>query len=526
MNKLDKIVPIIDAHLQELKQPGVVSIRPGYKLQNDWPTDQPAIVVITSKDVGRLQLPQQIDGFPIDVRTATEVEQVRYQQPQRYAMLAAQHTELRADAFQEFDPVAEAEGVEALAAFAPDVMAAKPQIPYTGPGVPLKSITATISILCHASPDAGFPKLKEFLSKTESKLTVGLYDFTSKHILDSVEQALAGDKKLEITLDNPALNPTADQSDSDTLDALKAELGDSLSAAWALVRSNKDISRWIFPNAYHIKVAVRDSRAIWLSSGNWNNSNQPDIDPIGNPSDGDQQTARKSDRDWHVIIESSELAQNLEAFLIHDYEVASSVAGGAGSARGSARRGDSGKFRGRGARAVAFLCSATHSGADDDHASLDSGSWRLLCCDVGLAELRQREALHSAAVYSSSQDGQDTDFAALIDSVQAKIEAGKDVKLILSQYQTSNGWLERLQAAGIALGNVKIQNGVHNKGFVIDSKVVAIGSQNWSGDGVLRKPRCICNYPERTSGQVLRADLSTRLAERSAPERSSVTGYR
>jgi phosphatidylserine/phosphatidylglycerophosphate/cardiolipin synthase-like enzyme len=27
---------------------------------------------------------------------------------------------------------------------------------------------------------------------------------------------------------------------------------------------------------------------------------------------------------------------------------------------------------------------------------------------------------------------------------------------------------------------------VHNKGFVVDGVIVALGSQNWSGDGVLR----------------------------------------
>lgn len=26
---------------------------------------------------------------------------------------------------------------------------------------------------------------------------------------------------------------------------------------------------------------------------------------------------------------------------------------------------------------------------------------------------------------------------------------------------------------------------VHNKGIIVDSEVVAVGSQNWSGDGVL-----------------------------------------
>lgn len=46
--------------------------------------------------------------------------------------------------------------------------------------------------------------------------------------------------------------------------------------------------------------------------------------------------------------------------------------------------------------------------------------------------------------------------------------------------------MDRLQAAGVDLNVVKIQNGVHNKGFVVDSKVVALGSQNWSAEGVLR----------------------------------------
>lgn len=482
MNKLEQLLPIIDAHLQELKLPGVLSIRPGYKLQNDWPTSQPAIVVITSKDAGPLQLPQQVDGVPVDVRPATEVEQVRFQQPQRYAMLAAQRTELRSDAFPEFDPVAEAEG-----AAAPVVMAAKPQIPYTGPGIPLKPVTGTVSILCHASPDAGFPKLREFLLKTESKLTIGLYDFTSKHILDSVEQALAGAKKLEITLDNPALNPTADQSDSDTVQALQGELGDSLSAAWALVRSNKDISRWIFPNAYHIKVAVRDSKVVWLSSGNWNNSNQPDIDPIDNPGVDDQKTARKSDRDWHVIIENGDLARNLEAFLAHDYDVASSVAGG-GPGVLAAAPGEviPASFQVE-ARALWHFFPPQPI---EEEMTITP----LLTPDPGVYSTAILNLLNSAEkkLYIQLQyihpanDGQDADFAALIDAVSAKINAGKDVRIILSQYQTSNGWLERLQAAGIALENVKIQNGVHNEGFVVDSKVVAIGSQNWSGDGVLR----------------------------------------
>ena len=66
-----------------------------------------------------------------------------------------------------------------------------------------------------------------------------------------------------------------------------------------------------------------------------------------------------------------------------------------------------------------------------------------------------------------------------------KINAGLDVRLIMSQYET-NDKLEQLQDAGIDLSHVRIQANVHNKGMVVDSQVVAVGSQNWSGDGVLR----------------------------------------
>jgi light-regulated signal transduction histidine kinase (bacteriophytochrome) len=37
-------------------------------------------------------------------------------------------------------------------------------------------------------------------------------------------------------------------------------------------------ARQTFASAYHIKVAVRDRQSFWLSSGNWQSSNQPDID--------------------------------------------------------------------------------------------------------------------------------------------------------------------------------------------------------------------------------------------------------
>src|ERR1700675_3082795 len=70
------------------------------------------------------------------------------------------------------------------------------------------------------------------------------------------------------------------------------------------------------------------------------------------------------------------------------------------------------------------------------------------------------------------------------EALPARDAAGVDVRIILSQWQNSQ-WMERLQGAGIDTGLVPIQNGVHNKGFVVDHQKVVISSQNWSGEGVL-----------------------------------------
>src|SRR5262249_49197303 len=80
----------------------------------------------------------------------------------------------------------------------------------------------------------------------------------------------------------------------------------------ALVRSDVFASEWMFPSAYHIKVIVRDGTAFWLSSGNLNNSNQPDL----------AAPPHTEDRDWHVIIEDEGLAKTFGAYLDNDYQFA------------------------------------------------------------------------------------------------------------------------------------------------------------------------------------------------------------
>src|SRR5262249_61264641 len=76
-----------------------------------------------------------------------------------------------------------------------------------------------------------------------------------------------------------------------------------------------------FGGAYHIKVAVRDHEEFWLSSGNMQTSNQPDISPAA---DGEQTFSplKRFNREWHVVIKNKKLAEVFEKFLLHDLKKA------------------------------------------------------------------------------------------------------------------------------------------------------------------------------------------------------------
>jgi hypothetical protein len=57
----------------------------------------------------------------------------------------------------------------------------------------------------------------------------------------------------------------------------------------------------------------------------------------------------------------------------------------------------------------------------------------------------------------------------------------------MSEFET-NDKIEALCERGIDPKFIKTQAGVHNKGIIVDSSVVVVGSQNWSERR--SKPRC------------------------------------
>ena len=191
--------------------------------------------------------------------------------------------------------------------------AAKPKAPYVpAPNEPLNPVHTTTTIIAHVSPDAGFATLTTFLQGTQRSLVIGMYDFTSAPILALFKTVLTGAKTLQMVLDNPPPNATRNQLDSQTVQELDAALGSRSKIVRALAGDDTLVSAVTFPTSYHIKVMVRDNAVLWLSSGNLNNSNQPD--PASPP--------KTEDRDWHVIIEDKALANLFAAYLNQDFKSA------------------------------------------------------------------------------------------------------------------------------------------------------------------------------------------------------------
>ena len=481
---------VITQNMTALTKPGVLSVRPGYEATGGWLTRNPAIVVTVAHKsdlvVPQDRLPETLGGFPVDVRQADALQQMRAANPGLFAAAAATaRPELERPAF----PFERDITGQSLAPIADSVAAlrrpSKPQLDYRPPAdATLDAIEDEFTLTCHASPDAGWTTLKPFLEGTRQRLTVGMYDLTSAHVLHTLEEAAAG-KRLALMLDHPAPNKTRDQTDEDSVSALRKALGDGFSFAWALERGDPMAAKWTFPNAYHIKVAVRDGTAFWLSSGNWNNSNQPDIDPVGDPA-GSAATAKRSDRDWHVIVEHEGLAKVYEAFLKNDLADAlenqtepAEQAGLMAAIADLAQPAESIAPR----RFKTFFAPKKITARMKIQPTLTPDN----SVDFVLPFIESARTsfwMQTQYIHPSNKAG-DEKLAALIEAVARKVKDGLDVRLIMSEFETID-YLELLQDAGIDLAHVRIQANVHNKGMIVDGEVVALGSQNWSADGVIR----------------------------------------
>lgn len=439
--------------------PDVLDVRAGYRFKNGWITDEEVVVVeLREKQSpaalaaqGKRPIPSAYLGVGVDVRTAPLPDQ-----------LAALDIE---------DPFAEAR--------------AKPGQYREPPNLKLARVNSRMQAIFHVSPDSGFPNLKAFIGRVQTKLTATMYEWEPNHISDAIATVIGTGKSLKMV--------TQQKGTAKAIAAMKTRLGRRFQQVWASAGAGG-----IVPSAYHIKVASRDGAEFWLSSGNWKDSNQADIDPAGQDST-DPAPLQEHNREWHAIIAQPELARMFQKYIEFDFDEAKRVpvVEGLELELPDLFVPEIAFFEEARRRATQYFDPLVLDRQIDIQPLLtpdrDTRGNRLflmhatkIIADAKDSVLVQNQSFN---MLSENADEFDTFFTTLRD----KQKAGLDVRIIFRdgrEFGAESGrkqqpLLERIKKFGFDMSRVKLQLRCHTKGIVVDSEIVLFGSHNLTNEGTL-----------------------------------------
>ena len=490
-----RVRDIIRRHARELDKPGVIAVRPGYIFRDGWITSAPAIVpvVVKKKDLAELApseiLPSHIEGVAVDVAPATPLEQLSTLSVNRFLDTVATHPASANEAMMPSSVIPSE--FEAVIAEASGAGHYRPP-----PDLELQHVTSAMTVTCHVSPDAGWPTLKGFLGNIDQKITIAMYDFSAPHILERLRSSLERSRaELSLILDPGIAAGTGDGTsvkghdvtEDKVVTTLKDLLKTRFDFTWAGVKRDGKTDSSIFPSAYHIKMAVIDSAKFWVSSGNWQSSNQPNIDPLS-PAADRTDILRNYNREWHVIVEHPGLARTYEQFIEWDIAQAKPL-----------------QVHPLGISLPAlvapnWLVSHLMEMARPPqyfgpktlqfHRDTPLNVMPLLTPDNYAEHILRVIRGAKVKIYFQNQyinigKQRDDQFDVLLEALVLKKSAGLDVRIILRDLPNSRKMLEDMQNYGFDMSCVKLQPNSHTKGIVVDSEILVLGSHNWSNDGTL-----------------------------------------
>jgi pimeloyl-ACP methyl ester carboxylesterase len=478
---------------------GVIDVRPGFEYKDGWSTGKPAVVVVVEQKLAgsalrpEQRLPETVDGVPVDVTTATPHEQIAARGLRGESVPALAEAEPLLRPGETMTPV--------------EAVAERGREPYHPPaGVPLNEVSDAMKVLCHVSPDQGWPTLSDFLNGTKDTLTVGMYDFTATHIVDKVKEDLKPARRnLQLVLD-PGLalgnggddgnNPKAnDVTEDEVRTDLEKTLKNRFQFAWAAVTHKGKTTGGIFPTSYHIKVAVRDHDAFWLSSGNWQSSNQPGdetLKMLHASWDKPASVLTVCNREWHVVMSHPGLADTYEKYLQNDFKEALRFQDGErGMPIPAAPMPD---------LLVPVMPEELERLRGNPLHRFDARTFTftrqkplrvqpLLTPDNYVDHVLKLIQSAKKSVYFQNQyinltAKPDKRFVALLDALKKAVNDPKiDVRVIVRQLPNTRQQLEALESYGFNMNRFRVQASTHTKGIIVDGKTVCLGSHNWSSYG-------------------------------------------
>ena len=481
--EMQDVIAAIRVHGDDLlRVPNVIAVSPGYRFRAGRITHDPAVRVHVDRkfDVTQLPhgvLPRRLGRVLVDVVEASPRLQYQHRQDLARAAAGTLPSNWRISLLLPGD---EEDADAALAG---------PLLPYVPPAEPAAEVTAHMTVVCTSSCDNGSRLLRAFFARTQTALLSTMYEFTARHLLDSLLASLPAPRTFSFIFDgkNKKLG-SGDLRRQQVLQALESTLQQRLTFAWAAnAQGGSTVSAGFFPSAYHIKVSVRDEAEVWLSSGNWKESGQPEIDPRNPPNPFDQVTFESDhNREWHVLIDSPELARQFARYIRHDIEKALPLQLESGGVLppeevmpdlfvplvDEARSGPPVFHR---EQTVSKTLRALPLFTPDQNSYFD------FVADL-IANARSKIRFENQSLAPRANDAgyMDRLFLALRDRAR---EPDMDVKIIVrGDFDPTEIW-NNLEAYKFPMDRVVLLGGVHTKGLIVDDEVVVIGSHNWTAQG-------------------------------------------
>lgn len=442
--------------------PDITEIRLGYRFKRGWITNERVVVVETRKKMsttelaaaGKQPLPPQILGVGVDVRTAALRDQL------------------------------ESLGVDVSFLEAP----ARPGRYREPTNVFLERVQERMQVVFHVSPDSGFPNLHAFLGRVRRHLTATMYEWDPNHISAAIEAAMAG-------ANNSLRMVTQRQGTREAVEDMQHRIGAKFDHVFASVGSGK-----LIPTAYHIKVASRDGEEFWLSSGNWKDSNQANIDPAGDNSTSIA-PLRQHNREWHAVIANRKLATIFQKFIEFDFREAQRVPvdEGVELILPEVFVPEAAFMEALERVSVNYFDPLIADREFDIQPLLtpdrDDRGHRLFI-ETAIEMMRrgnQKIYVENQSFNLLDEENNNDEFAEFFEVLRDKQQAGVDVRIIFRdarEFGASNGpkqqkLLERLKDFGIDTDFIKVQMRCHTKGIIVDGKEVMLGSHNITNQGAL-----------------------------------------
>ena len=435
------------ARSQFANREDVVAIKPGYRFENGEITDQRAVVIAVNRKLelgalearGRTKLPDYIDGVRTDITVASAQDLFGIDLDE--AATASWHTNY------------------------------KPR-----PDLPLSRRPVSGKFVIHTGPDASWPQLGPFLSKTRTSLVVAMYDFGATNVANGVLDAVKGQAEtISMVLQMGGKVHDGDLTDAEAVAQIRDAKGNKFDFAPASV--GKD---GIFDSAYHIKVAVRDHKAMWLSSGNWQSSNQPNVAPLTNKDD-EASALRLYNREWHAILENAELSKLYEAHILRDLAEAKTVTeAGIVPEQLVFLPANLAMDTLEAPQKPRYFQPLTGERTIDVQPILTPDNY----IDVVLPFIQSAKSRIYFQNQSFNTRTVGDNYRRLLDALLEKQKGGLDVRIIFRSFGSEDrDVISNAKDYGFDTNKIRKQKNCHTKGIIIDSEAVLMGSHNWTTAG-------------------------------------------